>query len=239
MAKRAQKYADAVVVPTHAVAAELSGYLDFGDRVRVIGGAVSPTLVLPADAESRAAELGLPESYILAVGTLEPRKGLASLIQALAVPGAPELPLVVVGPQGWKNLNVASVAAQAGLAEDRVHVLGFVSDEDLALIIQRATVFVYPSMAEGFGLPVIEALHFGTPVIHSDVPALMEVAADASVVVPRDDPAGFPTRLAEAINRVLTEDGLAERLRVIGLDRARAFSWRDSAEKIWQLHADI
>ncbi|MEF2977744.1 glycosyltransferase family 4 protein [Subtercola sp. YIM 133946] len=239
MAKRARKYADAVVVPTHAVAQELARYVNFGDRVRVIGGAVSSRLVVPADADARADELGLPSSYVLAVGTLEPRKGLPALIQALARTDAPDLPLVIAGPTGWGDVDVVTAAAEAGLDASRVHVLGFVSDEDLALVISRATVFVYPSMAEGFGLPVVEALHFGTPVIHTDVPALMEVADDASVVVPRDDPEGLPERLAAAIAQVVNHPELQERLRITGLDRARAFSWRDSAEKVWQLHADI
>ncbi|MCU1475693.1 MAG: mannosyltransferase [Subtercola sp.] len=239
MAKRARKYADAVVVPTHSVAEELARYVNFGDRVRVIGGAVGSKLVLPADPDARAEALGLPFSYVLAVGTLEPRKGLRSLIQAMARSDAPELPLVIAGPTGWGDLDVDAVAAEAGLAPERVIVLGFVSDEDLALVISRATVFVYPSMAEGFGLPVVEALHFGTPVIHTDVPALMEVADDASVVVPRDDAAGLPERLSAAITQVVSHPELAARLRIVGLDRARAFSWRDSAEKVWQLHADI
>ncbi|RFA22622.1 glycosyltransferase family 4 protein [Subtercola boreus] len=239
MARRARRYADAVVVPTHAVAQELARYVNFGERVRVIGGAVSSSLKIPVDADARAAALGLPGSYVLAVGTLEPRKGLSSLMEALARDDAPDLPLVIAGPQGWGDLDVFAAAAAAGLPENRMHVLGFVSDEDLALVISRATVFVYPSMAEGFGLPIIEALHFGTPVIHTDVPALMEVADDASIVVPRDDAAGLPARLASAIDRVVTDDALAARLRITGLDRARAFSWRDSAEKVWQLHADL
>ncbi|MCU1481038.1 MAG: mannosyltransferase [Subtercola sp.] len=239
MAKRARKYADAVVVPTHAVAQELARYVNFGERVRVIGGAVSSSLVVPADADARAEALGLPSSYVLAVGTLEPRKGLSQLIRALARPDAPEIPLVVAGPKGWGDLDIDAVAAEAGLAPARLIVLGFLSNEDLALVISRATVFVYPSQAEGFGLPVVEALHFGTPVIHTDVPALMEVADDASIVVPRDDPEGLPERLAAAITQVVSHPELAERLRIVGLDRARAFSWRDSAEKVWQLHADI
>lgn len=239
MAKRARKYADAIVVPTHAVAAELAKYVDFGDRVRVIGGAVGSNLVVPDHADQRAVELDLPAEYILTVGTLEPRKGLAPLIQALARPDAPDLPLLVVGPQGWGDLDINQVAAEAGLAEGRVRSLGFLSDSDLALAMDRATVFVYPSLAEGFGLPVVEALHFGTPVIHSDVPALVEVSADAGYVVARDDAAGYPERLAAALSTVVGDKELADRLSLIGLDRSRAFSWRDSAEKVWQLHADI
>ena len=239
LAKRARRYADAIVVPTHAVAAELREFVNFGDRVRVIGGAVSSKLVVPENADERASELDLPAEYILTVGTLEPRKGLAPLIAALARPGVPDLPLLIAGPDGWGDLDVARVVAEAGLPAERVRTLGFVSDSDLALLLDRASLFVYPSLAEGFGLPVIEAMNFGTPVIHSDVPALLEVTAGASVSVARDDPAGYPERIASAITRVLGDTQLFERLSVGGYDRARAFSWRDSAEKVWQLHADL
>ena len=239
MAKRARKHADAIIVPTHAVARSLSEIIDFGDRVRVIGGAVSSELRLPMNAEARAADLDLPSEFILTVGTLEPRKGLTALISGLGLPGAPDLPLLIVGPQGWGELDVAAVADEAGLAEGRVRALGFVSDSDLALVLSRATVFVYPSQAEGFGLPLLEAMSFGTPVVHSDAPALVEVAGDAGQVVALNDAAGYPERLAAAIARVVSDSDLNATLRLRGLDRAKAYSWRDSAERVWQLHADL
>jgi glycosyltransferase involved in cell wall biosynthesis len=239
MTKRAYKFADAVVVPTHAVAAELSQYFDFGDRLRVIGGAVSADLAVPDDADEIAAALDLPDRYALSVGTLEPRKGLEPLIKAMAHPDAPDVPLLIVGPEGWGDVDVASVVTQAGLSDSQVRVLGRVPDATLAVLLQRASVFVYPSLAEGFGLPVVEALSLGTPVVHSDAAALVEVAAGAGVVVPRDDAAGYPERLAQAMFQVVNDVELSTRLGIAGLDRARAFSWRDSAEKVWQLHAEI
>lgn len=239
MAKRARKYADAIVVPSHAVAHELEKYIGGAERYRVIGGAVSPRLAVPGDADERAKILELPEEFVLAVGTLEPRKGLRYLIEAMAHPAAPDLPLVVAGPKGWGDVDVASLAEQTGLDADRIRVLGFLSDSDLALVFSRAKLFVYPSLAEGFGLPVLEALSLGTPVIHSDAPALLEIADSAGVVVPREDLAGYPERLAHAIGALVADTEFAQRLRIAGLDRARSFSWRDSAEKTWQLHADL
>jgi glycosyltransferase involved in cell wall biosynthesis len=239
MAKRAHRFADAVVVPTHAVASELGDILPFGDRLRVIGGAVSDDLRVPADADELAEQLDLPERYVLSVGTLEPRKGIEPLIRALAHEDAPDLPLLVVGPEGWGDVRVDEIVASAGLPPESVRVLGHVSDAQLAVLLQRATVFVFPSLAEGFGLPVVEALSLGTPTIVSDAPALVEVAADAAVVVPREDAAGYPARLAQAIFQVVTDLELSSRLGVAGLDRARAYSWSDSADKVWQLHADL
>ncbi|TAL41346.1 MAG: glycosyltransferase family 1 protein [Salinibacterium sp.] len=239
MAARAYKYADAIVVSTHAVAQQLTEYFDFRDRVRVIGCAVSQKLALPADPDTRAKALDLPDRYVLAVGTLEPRKGIEPLIRAMALPAAQGLPLLVVGPQGWGDVDVASVAAEAGHPEGRVRTLGHLDDADLAVLFSRASVFVFPSLAEGFGLPVLEAMSLGTPVVHSDAPAVAEVAADAGIPVALDKPETYPERLADAIGSVLDDDDLARRLGLLGKDRAKAFSWRNSAEKVWQLHADL
>ncbi len=239
MAKRAQRYADAVVVPTHAIAAQLAEVADFGDRIRVIGGAVSSKLTLPVDPDVRAARLELPDRYILSVGTLQPHKGVVSLIRALARPELAGVPLLIAGPEGWKGLDIAGIALEAGVEPDRVRSLGYLADADLAVALDRAAVFVFPSLAEGFGLPVIEAFNFGVPVVHSDDPAVVEVADGAGIVVQRDDPEGYPERLAAAISSVLEDPVLAERLNFLGRDRAKAFSWADSAEKVWQLHADL
>ncbi|HEY8281254.1 MAG TPA: glycosyltransferase family 1 protein [Leifsonia sp.] len=243
MAKRARKHADAIVVPTHAVADQLAEFLDLGDRIRVIGGAPATTLRLPADADERAARLELPERYVFTLGTIAPRKGIAPLIRAIARPEAEGIPLVIAGPDRYGEGSATGVAAAAGLPEGRVRPLGQLDDADLAVALDRATVFVYPSVAEGFGLPIVEAFKFGLPVIHSDDPALVEVAAGASLVIERpgaeDDDAAYSERLAGAIARVLGDDALRSRLGVLAADRARAFSWRDSAERVWQLHADL
>ncbi|MGO4299186.1 glycosyltransferase family 4 protein [Leifsonia sp. RAF41] len=243
MAKRARKHADAVVVPTHAVANRLAEVMDLGDRVRVIGGAPATSLRLPPDADERAERLGLPERYVLTLGTVEPRKGLAPLIRAIARPETQGIPLLIAGPDRVGERSATGVAAAAGLPEDRVRPLGRLEDADLAVVLDRATLFVYPSLAEGFGLPIVEAFKFGLPVIHSDDPALVEVAAGASLVVERaassTDDAAYTDRLAAAIGRVLSDGQLSARLGVLASDRARAFSWRDSAERVWQLHADL
>lgn len=238
MVKRARKHADAIVVPTHAVAEHLAEFVDFGDRVRVIPGAVASSLTLPLDADWRASKLDLPPEFILTVGSLDPRRGITSLISGLGTPGAPDLPVLVLGPDTWGELSLAVVADEAGLPEDRVRALGYLSDADLAVVLARASVFVYPSLQEGFGLPLIEAFSFGTPVVHSDDPALMEVAGGAGVAVERGKK-GYAERLADAVASVLGDTERAQRLRVAGQDRARSFSWRDSAERVWALHADL
>jgi glycosyltransferase involved in cell wall biosynthesis len=250
MMKRARKHADAVVVPSHSVADQLAQIVDFGDRVRVIGLAVPSGMRLPSgsltpdsvDGEAlisaQATALGLPPEYILTAGTLEPRKAITSLITALGLPGAPDLPLIVLGPDSWGELDLASVADEAGLAPGRVRAMPGLTDAEVAVVMARASVFVYPSLDEGFGLPIIEAFYFGTPVIHSDAPALVEAGGEAGLVVERKE-SGYPERLLDALTRVLGDAALADRMRIVGSDRARAFNWRDSAERVWQLHADL
>jgi glycosyltransferase involved in cell wall biosynthesis len=236
MLKRAQRHADAIVVPSHAVAAQLSEIADFGNRVRVIGGAASTTLDVPVDAEERAARLTLPDDYVLAIGGLEPRKGIDQLVAAMS--RVHDVQLLVVGPDP-DDVALASAAASAGLDLARVRGLGTLSDGDLAVALDRASVFAYPNLEEGFGMPVLEAFSLGTPVVHSDAPALLELAVDAGVIVERGDDEGYAERFADGINSVLDDPALAERLAYSGSDRAKAFSWRGAAEKVWQLHADL
>jgi glycosyltransferase involved in cell wall biosynthesis len=232
MAKRAEKYADAIVVPSHAVAEELAAELDFGDRIRVIPGAPSSSLIPPADTRTRADELGLPEHYLLTVAGTEPKKNLGALIEALALT-RDDAPLVVVASDPDA---VLALGRAAELPAGRLVALGPLADEDLGLVYHRARLYVQPSIAEGFGLAVVEALAFGLPIVHTDVAALEEVTAGAALSVPLDGE-GLPARLAEAIDAV--DGALADRLSTAAGDRARGFDWRDSAEKVWQLHADL
>ncbi len=241
MAKRAERYADAIVVPTHAVADDLAGALDLGDRVRVIAGAVSPALDPGPSRDSRAAALELPERYVLAVGGLDGVSGLPALVRAALGPHAPEVPLLLVGVTDDElEALLRTMPDLDGEPEPgRVRALGVLDETDLAVAYARAAVVAVPALSAGSGLVALEAMSLGAPVVHSDAPALLEVCSDAGVVVARDDAEGYPARLAEAVRSVLDDSALAAELAVRGRDRARAFSWRDSAEKTWQLHADL
>jgi glycosyltransferase involved in cell wall biosynthesis len=236
MAQRAQRYADAVVVPTHAVADELNEILTLGDRVRIIGNAVSPSLKPGPDSAARATALELPARFVLAVGELEKHNGVHDLLWAWADTHAPDVPLVIAG-MGTDRL--ADLEHLAHLNTGRIIPLGVLSETDLAVAYSRAAVVVVPSLAGAADLVALEAMSLGAPVVHSDAPALLELCSDAGVVVARDDAAGYPRRLADAMRSVLDDATLAAELRVRGRDQSRAYSWRDSAEKTWQLHADL
>jgi glycosyltransferase involved in cell wall biosynthesis len=171
----------------------------------------------------------LPERFVLGVGTLEPRKNLVRLIEAwTALP--PEAragaQLALVGPRGWEVEDIERRAGEAG-----VRTLGFVSDDDLAALYTGCTAFAYPSLYEGFGLPVLEAMAAGAPTVTSSVSSLPEVAGDAALMVDPHDTAA----LTDALARLLADDALRDRLRAAGRERARRFSWARTA----QLYAEL
>ncbi|MCP2255869.1 Glycosyltransferase involved in cell wall bisynthesis [Prauserella aidingensis] len=222
----ALRRADAVVVPTRAVADDLARHVTGPAPVRVVGHG---TTTWP-EPDPSAARPELPERYVLAVGTVEPRKGIDTLIRATAaVDGAT---LVLAGQSGWGGLDPRRIAADAGLPPERLRVLGALPDADLVVVLRGASVLAVPSLAEGFGLPVLEAMAEGVPVVHSDAPALVEVAGGAGRCVPRGD----DDALATALREVLACGDLADTLVRAGRRRARAFTWRKAAEAIWRLH---
>jgi glycosyltransferase involved in cell wall biosynthesis len=236
MTQRAFKYADAVVVPTHAIAAELADIHPFGDRVRVLGAAVPSTVTEPPGAAERAERLLLPERYLLASGGGIGESELETLFAALAANDKIVLPLLVL--DGDPEAIEASAKA-AGLSHGRVRVLPKLSDPDLSVALANAEIFVYPSRVAGFGMLMLEAFHFGVPVIHSDAPSLVEVAGDAGETVSSAVPAEYPRLLGESILKLLSDDALRARLGLMGADRAKLFTWRACAEGVWQLHADL
>ncbi len=238
MAMRAYKYADAVVVPTHAVAAELGDILAFGDRVRVLGAAVSPSLFPPSDSVEGAKRLDLPDRFLLTAGGGDAGSGLSAILAALALNDKIDLPLLIIG--GDDNASeVAAASAAAGLAPGRVRALQLLSDADLSVVYQHAEVFVYPTLVAGFGLPMLEAFRFGVPVIHSDAASLVEVAGDAGETVVSSNADAYPRLLGESIAMLVEDRELRSRLGLMGADRAKLFTWRACAEGVWQLHADL
>lgn len=240
MGEKAARHADAVVVPTEAVATDLRAHLPIEiepDRLHVIGeGVAAAVATVPADAEARARRLGLPErGYLLTLATLEPRKGLEVALGAMVSPDAPNLPLIHVGATGWGDLDVRAEATRRGLGAGRFRSLGRIDDEDLAVVLSRATVLLAPSRSEGFGLPVVEAMAHGVPVVVSDAPALVEVGGDAALVTP----VGDAVALARAVGGVVRDPLVHSRLSRAGQARAATFTWNGAARSCWELYRRI
>jgi glycosyltransferase involved in cell wall biosynthesis len=172
--------------------------------------------------EAALAEHGLARPFVLSTGTLEPRKNLSRLLDAWALlpePVRAAHDLVLVGPKGWEREEVLRRAGE------EVRVLGFVSDAHLVALYQSCRAFAYPSLYEGFGLPVLEAMSAGAPAVTSDVSSLPEVGGDAVLYAdPRD------TRsIAAALERALTDEAERARLAEAGPRRAAGFSWERAA----------
>ena len=172
------------------------------------------------------ARYGLAPDYLLHVGTLQPRKNLARLMEAAASLRArwPGLQLVLAGQPGWQ---AGPILAQARAHSDSVRLLDYVPDDDLPGLYSGARAFVFPSLYEGFGFPVLEAMACGTPVVCSNTSSLPEVAGEAALLVEPDDTAA----LADAIGRLLEDAALRENLIARGLEQVQKFSWERAAQE--------
>ncbi len=234
MAARAAREADVVIVPTQAVADELAPLLHLGDRVRVIPHGVADGLRVPGDAADRRRRLGVPDRYAVAVGTLEPRKGLDVALAAFTHPDLAGVDLLVAGPSGWGDVDLDTASTTAGLAPGRARALGRLDDADLAAVLDGALALVAPSRAEGFGLPVLEAMALGVPVVVSSAPALVEVAGGAATVVP----VGDAVALAGAVVELASDAARRAELARLGRARASGFTWSAAAAATWAAYFD-
>jgi alpha-1,3-rhamnosyl/mannosyltransferase len=197
------------------------------ERVRVVPHGVDAAFTPRPAAEVAAAlaPLGLRGGgYLLFVGTIEPRKNLLRLLQAMDLVDPAVGPLVLAGGRGW-NDGPIRVALERLERAGRVRSLGYVADELRPALLTGARAFVYPSLYEGFGWPPLEAMACGTPVVTSNVSSLPEVVGDAALFVSPDDVDG----LAAALHRVWHDEALRADLRARGIARAREFSWERTA----------
>ncbi len=227
---RSARAAARIIVPLECVARQVVERLGVErERVRVVPLGVDARLKPPSlDDRARVrARHHLARPYILFVGNVEPKKNLPTLLRAFAAlkrDGQPH-ELLIAGKRGWKCRDVFALPAELGI-EDDVRFLGYVEEGDLAGLYGGAELFAFPSLVEGFGLPPLEAMACGTPVVTSDAEALVETTGDAAEHVPALD----PEALADVMRRVLGDVALRERLRAAGLARAAQFTWPRAAE---------
>lgn len=231
------KRATRIVAPSQSTKrdlVELMGVAD--DKVAVVAEGVSShfrPIRDPAVLRALSDKYRLPDRFILYVGTMEPRKNLAALISSMEILKKSyhiEIALVLAGPEGWlmdsHNLAATSVV---------VRPLGFVDEEDLPVLYSLADALAYPSFYEGFGLPALEAMACGTPVVASKTAALSEVVDEAGMLI---DPR-LPKDLAEALAAVLTRPLWRAELRAKGLERARQFNWERTASRLWEVIEEV
>ena len=224
--------AHTVVACSAATAADIERlFPDAAGKTRVIYNGVDPGFRPgePQEIEATRRGLGLPDGFVLFCGTLEPRKNVLGLLAAWELlktdrPASP--PLVLTGPYGWHSQEaVARIRELEGVG---VRHLGRLPRSRLMEVIRAASVFVFPSLYEGFGLPVLEAMASGVPTIASAVSSLPEVTGDAALLVDPND----AREIATSIDSVLAQPELAADLARRGVDRARSFSWRRAADEM-------
>jgi glycosyltransferase involved in cell wall biosynthesis len=229
--------ADAIITPTESVRREVCEHLgSSAEKVFAIPEAARDSF-RAMDFESTRevrCKLGCGDEFLLAVGTIEPRKNLAVLVTAfeqLARP-RPQLRLVIAGGRGWLA-GPFFEAIKRSPARDRIVVTDYLHDEELRALYASCRAFVYPSLYEGFGLPPLEAMACGAPVIASRIPALVEIAgAAASFFDPQD-----ATNLAETILGLLEDDNARNKLSIAGQARAAEFSWEKAARATLEVYA--
>ncbi len=239
--RRAARLADAIIVPSAATGRDLAARFPMARaKVHVVPHAPSPAFAprRPEDCLPVLARHGLAQQdYLLFVGNVEPRKNLQALLEAYGLmrkAGDRAPRLVIAGGPGWKNRSIHETAQTSPFASD-IRFLGYVPDGDLPALVSGALAFVYPSLYEGFGLPPLEAMASGTPVITSNRSSLPEVVGDAALVVDPDDRAA----LADAMARLASDATLREDLRARGLDRARRFSWDETARRTIEVYESV
>lgn len=224
---------DRVITVSHNTRSDLRDYFGVkGRKIEVVHNGIEQSFrrELPIEERDRHLEaLGIEAGYVLFVGNPKPHKNLDNVIKAYAQAvrgGDIDAPLVCVGDRSGLELKIRLRAEQLGL-EDRIILLGHVDQEVLPAIYQGAALFMYPTLYEGFGLPVVEAMASGVPVITSNTSALKEIAAGYAHLVGPMDVDG----MAAAVRRCLTDKEHHKNLRTAGLRRSQDFSWRRAAEQ--------
>ena len=205
------------------------------DRVRAIHHGISGAYFNAPDPAPARARFKLNKPYILFVSTIEPRKNLLRLLDAyesLRTSIRDEFELIVAGPKGWSS---ESTMLRLSLAGANVRYLGYVPEAYLPGLTAGASVFAYPSLYEGFGFPVAQAMAAGVPVITSNVSSLPEVAAGAAELI---DPLST-TELRDALDRVLTSHSHAEEMSEKGRERAKHFNWQRCAQETWNFFENL
>jgi glycosyltransferase involved in cell wall biosynthesis len=210
------------------------------DKITVLLGGVNPEFAPVMDQRVRRAvrqRYALPDNpYVFSIGTVQPRKNYARLIEALATlgPECEDVHLVIAGGHGWLEGPIYRAVSDLRLTE-RVHFIGFARDDDLPALYSEAACLAYPSLYEGIGLPVLEAMACGIPAVTSNISSMPEVAGEAALLV---DPYDV-SALADALQRLLTDDALRAELVSRGFRQASHFTWTRAAQQLIEVYRQL
>lgn len=224
MLRRAAKHADAVIVPTHSMAERIGGLAKLNGRVRVIAGAPPEGFALPPDARARRDSLSLPDRYVVLAGSAQ------QLVDGFRAAAAADIDAVVLDAADGAEPRLAEVASAAGLPERRAHIRGALPAVDRAAVLGGSAAFVATSTLSAWPWRAMEAMALSVPIVAADSGVHRDVIAEGGALVASDE-------MSDAVTDAVGSG--AARMRVLAGDRARAFSWASSAERVWALHADL
>jgi glycosyltransferase involved in cell wall biosynthesis len=224
-AKEAARRSDLIITVSEFTAGQVMSLLGV-ERARI--------RVIPHGVDALPHEPAPREAMILSVGALQARKNILRLIDAFERIDAPDWRLVLAGSQGWGAPAIVERASTSS-ARDRIDLLGFVSDRERASLYRRCGIFAFPSLDEGFGMPVLEAMAAGAPVLTSNRSSLPEVAGDAALLVdPYDTDA-----IAHGLRRLITQPPLRDMLIKLGAERAQEFTWERAVNSTWDVYREL
>lgn len=239
--KNAIEYADALIAISEHTKSDLINYLNAPpDLITVTPLAADPDYRAITDSsmlDEVRNKYKLPRQFVLFVGSLEPRKNVKTLLKAYAALSAPvkkEFSLVIAGAKGWLNSDIPELVKELGI-KDRTVFPGFIDMADMNALYSAASLFVYPSLYEGFGLPILESMACGTPVITSNTSSMPEVAGDAARLIDPTD----TDELASALASILMDESCRKKMRQMGLERASLFSWEKCARETLAVYEKV
>ena len=238
--KRAVNKAKGFVAVSQYTADELMSYvkkefnMNIEHRVRVIQEGVSESFFIPPIEPNYGLKENIPEEYFLCAGKISPRKNTIRVLEALTHPQLENANLVLVGGDGWDHAQVKEKVKELRL-ENRVHFLGYVSDNELKYLYRHCLSFVYPSLFEGFGLTILEAMACGAPVISSKTTSIPEVAGDAALLI---DP-NSSEDIAQAMIHISLDVNFRIKMIEKGKLRAEKMSWQKAAKETFNFYREV
>jgi glycosyltransferase involved in cell wall biosynthesis len=238
MMPRFLKAADAVIAVSNSTKRDAEYFYQVNsEKIHIVHQGVGPQFKPELDQGKLAfirQTYGLPERYLLYVGSIEPRKNLAGLIEVFSHIKEKDIKLVIAGRKGWRYRSIFEHLETLEL-EEKVILTGYVPDDDLPALYSNAEAFVFPSLYEGFGLPLLEAMACGAPVVSSNTSSLPETAGEAAILIaPQDDQSWV-----NALNDISSNPHLREELRQKGFRRVKDFSWDIAAQKTLAIYHEI
>jgi glycosyltransferase involved in cell wall biosynthesis len=237
MIKQAVKRSEKIIAVSKNTKKEIIKFTNIVEKkiaVTLLAANRFPTSEITDEKKFLEEKYGIASDYLLFVGMIEPRKNINLIIESLTKIEDEDIKLVIVGKKGWMTEELFERIKVNNL-ENKVIFTGFVPDKELSVFYKNARVFLYPSLYEGFGIPVLEAMSQGCPVITSNISSLPEVVGGAAILI---DPEN-PEELADAVNKICKDDKFREELILKGFENAKKFSWKKTAQQTLGIFEEI